>query len=219
MSAYLSRQTKTLTLNDPYSLNSSSCLLIFVKNPALGKVKTRLAKTMGDKKALEVYKKLLEKTKTETEQLPVNKIVYYSAWIDNNDLWSTNDFDKQLQEGTSLGDKMSNAIKASFEHYQKVVIIGSDCYDLSKEHMLEAFAKLENPSISVVIGPANDGGYYLLGMNTFIPALFEGKSWSQSSLMTETIETLESLNLNYFLLEELTDIDTEEDLTSCGFPL
>jgi len=171
---------------------------------------------MGDQKALEVYKKLLEKTKAETEKITIDKIVYYSSWIDQNDLWSTNNFDKQLQTGGSLGSRMSNAIKTSFEQYNKVMIIGSDCYDLSKEHMLRALAKLDDPSISVVIGPANDGGYYLLAMNTFIPALFEDKSWSQSSLMTETIETIEGLGLNYFLLEELIDIDTEGDLISCG---
>ena len=187
-----------------------------MKNPVLGTVKTRLAKTLGNEKALSIYEKLLQKTYVETKDIKLDKRIYYSSTIDNNVLWSNDLFKKELQVGNSLGNRMSNAIKSSFEHYDKVVIIGSDCYHLSKTHILTALEKLEDPSISVVIGPANDGGYYLLAMNEFIPSLFENKSWSQESLMTETKETLEGLKLKYLLLEELTDIDTEEDLYNCG---
>jgi len=197
-------------------LNTLASLLIFVKNPVLGTVKTRLAKTLGNEKVLSIYEKLLQKTYVETKDIKLDKRIYYSSTIDNNVLWSNDLFKKELQVGNSLGNRMSNAIKSSFEHYDKVVIIGSDCYHLSKTHILTALEKLEDPSISVVIGPANDGGYYLLAMNEFIPSLFENKSWSQESLMTETKETLEGLKLKYLLLEELTDIDTETDLYNCG---
>lgn len=193
--------------------NSSSyrVLIIFTKNPEKGKVKTRLAKTVGKSKALQVYHKLLEITKSIADQLHISKQVWYSRYIEDNDIWSEGNYEKHLQKGDDLGLRMQHAFKKAFaDNYQKVVIIGSDCSALTSELIEQSFEALDNHQ--AVIGPARDGGYYLLGMTNFFPSLFEDKSWSTSSVFEQTIQQFEELNLSYKQLPVLNDIDTEADL-------
>tara|TARA_B100000508_G_scaffold141091_1_gene146292 strand:+ start:17768 stop:18373 length:606 start_codon:yes stop_codon:yes gene_type:complete len=191
-------------------------LLIFTKNPELGKCKTRLAKTLGDEKALSIYCQLLEHTRTFSARVDADKHVYYSSNIPENDLWSTNDFERKLQSEGDLGEKMSSAFKHSFEAgYRKVVIIGSDCAEINEQDIDKAFDELD--SKDVVLGPAIDGGYYLLGMREFYPFLFSDKSWSTPNLINETISDLIKNGKSYQLLEEKSDIDYEEDLERTGF--
>ena len=105
-------------------------LIIFVKNPQLGKVKTRLAATIGDHRALEVYVKLLKHTVAITRELEVDKVVFYSEFIDKNDLWHNSVFLKQLQSAEDLGLKMMAAFDWGFQSgYQEICIIGSDCLE------------------------------------------------------------------------------------------
>jgi rSAM/selenodomain-associated transferase 2/rSAM/selenodomain-associated transferase 1 len=190
---------------------ANSTLIIFVKNPEKGKVKTRLAKTIGAEKALEVYQKLLQITKSIVDPLSVHKQVWYSRFVDEDDLWSEGGYEKHPQEGENLGKRMQHAFEQAFTGgHQKVVIIGSDCSSLETDILREAFDQLDDHD--VVIGPANDGGYYLLGMSEFYPSLFEGKTWSTSSVFESTIRQVENLNISYHLLPTLNDIDTEADL-------
>jgi len=189
-------------------------LLIFVKNPILGHVKSRLAADIGEEKALAVYLDLVEKTRKETEQLTgVRCVLYYSNFIDKDDEWSSDFFEKRLQSKGDLGDKMQKAFQESSD--DKVIIIGSDCYDLQREHIEKAFDKLN--SIDIVIGPANDGGYYLLGMKKLYPELFEGVDWSTEKVLTQTLDKIKSLNLSVGFLEELVDLDTLRDLQQSGY--
>lgn len=193
-------------------------LIIFVKNPVLGKVKTRLAQTIGDKKALEVYKALLEQTKVFADTLPVERVVYYDGHIEESDLWSKGKYDKRLQYDGDLGERMYNAFKDSFlRGYNRICIIGSDCYQLTSEIVNEAFRSLDD--YDAVIGPANDGGYYLLGMNSMIKEVFTDKSWSKEALLAETQQSLDDRGKSYELLKELIDVDTEADLVASGFML
>ena len=112
---------------------------------------------------------------------------------------------------------MSHAFKKAFETHQKVVIIGSDCASLTKEIVEKAYKALNtNP---FVIGPAIDGGYYLLGMNQYFPQVFENIEWSTPSVFPKTIEIIENLGKSYFLLPELSDIDTEEDWKKYGWKI
>lgn len=188
-----------------------SRLIIFVKNPELGKVKTRLASTIGDEKALEVYKLLLEKTHLETASLDVDKVVYYSNRVDCDDLWNEGAFTKGVQAQGDLGAKMTSAFQEAFEEgFERVCVIGSDAYDLTQSHIESAFEKLLNAN--AVVGPAKDGGYYLLGMSRLYQEVFQNKSWSTDSVYNDTIEDFESLGLNYHVLPTLSDVDTEKDL-------
>ena len=189
-----------------------SLLMIFVKNPEMGKVKTRLAKTIGNNSALLVYKHLLQYTKnTALELEDIDCSVHYSNFIDPYDLWDNNSFRKLKQEEGDLGFRMMNAFRCSFEdNYEKVVIIGSDCYELTADTIRHAFEQLENNDC--VIGPANDGGYYLLGMRKFTPELFQNKEWSTSAVYSSTVEDCRKMNLSVASLEEMIDIDEFSDI-------
>ncbi len=137
-------------------------------------MKTRLAATLGEKQALQVYKCLLQYTRKITNELEsIDKCIYYADFLNEDDLW--NDYNKRLQnQDLSLGERMKEAFEQGFEDdYEKIVIIGSDCLELSVSILENAFKELDHHE--TVIGPAKDGGYYLLGMNKFIPQLFENK--------------------------------------------
>ncbi len=195
---------------------SKNALLIFIKNPMLGKAKTRLAATVGDEEALRIYKELLRHTRQITEKVSVRRFLFYSHFIDNNDDWSASNFEKHLQASGDLGTKMMYGFSAAFqETNEKVVIIGSDCASLTPEIVRAAFQKLDETDF--VIGPADDGGYYLLGMNTFMPAVFKNIEWSTDRVFSDTIQIISTLNKTYSLLPTLSDIDHEEDWKKYGW--
>jgi rSAM/selenodomain-associated transferase 1 len=186
-------------------------LIIFVRNPVLGKVKTRLAATLGDHRALDIYQKLLAHTNTITRDLPVEKVVYYSEFVDQQDSWEPAIYQKKLQTPGTLGDKMKAAFQWGFDSgYQQVCIIGSDCRELSSEIIMEGFESLDQ--YHAVLGPSRDGGYYLLGLNQFRAEVFEGKQWSTDSVATDTLADFRSLGWSYSLLQLLNDVDEEQDL-------
>tara|TARA_R110002049_G_scaffold247956_1_gene422438 strand:- start:43 stop:672 length:630 start_codon:yes stop_codon:yes gene_type:complete len=185
-------------------------LIIFVKNEEAGKVKTRLAKSVGDEKALEIYRKLLGYTFDQVQPLKVKKEVCYSRFIEKDDLWNERSYSKQLQEGDGLGERMSKAFRRSFEKgMEKVVIIGSDCAELTTDILREAFSRLKD--YDIVIGPADDGGYYLLGMSKFIPELFTDISWSTGAVLKQTLKKADEENATHYKLQELHDVDIEAD--------
>ncbi len=192
---------------------SKQLLMVFVKNPRLGKVKTRLAATLGNHKALEIYHLLLEKTKVEIMPLMVDKEIHYSDFIDQDDLWSNHDFRKFKQSGEDLGTRMSNAFKMGFEKgYDSICIIGSDCFDITSDIIDSAFKTLN--ACDFVIGPANDGGYYLLGMTKYNPSLFKNMAWSTSKVLEDSIQKIKVLGASFQLLQTLTDVDEEKDLVT-----
>ncbi|MEN8768156.1 MAG: TIGR04282 family arsenosugar biosynthesis glycosyltransferase [Candidatus Arcticimaribacter sp.] len=183
-------------------------LLVFCKNPRLGKVKTRLAKTIGDEKALLIYKELLKKTASVLKELEVDIHLYYSDEIEENDLFSAIASQKKKQAGEQLGERMANAFQESFISYDKVVIIGTDLWTLETQDIHNAFQALEKQA--AVIGPSKDGGYYLLGLNQFFPELFKQKEWGTDKVLSSTLADLN--HINYHLLKEKNDVDTFSDL-------
>lgn len=188
---------------------STDLLLIFTRNPELGKCKTRLAAKVGDKAALEIYQFLLQHTLTITKKLPVQKWVYYSEEIWTNDIWVREFYQKKLQQGADLGERMMNAFSEGFKDgYQRIVIIGSDMYDLSQEDLKRAFSKLEHHDF--VLGPAEDGGYYLLGMRKIKTELFKAKDWGKENVLKDTLNDL--IEENYALLPTRNDVDHYEDI-------
>ncbi|ARV16425.1 TIGR04282 family arsenosugar biosynthesis glycosyltransferase [Polaribacter sp. SA4-12] len=184
-------------------------LLIFTRNPELGKAKTRLAKTVGDETALEIYKFLLEKTRDISSKVSSDKAVYYSIKVRENDIWDSSIYQKYQQVGEDLGFRMLNAFKDSFEAgYEKVMIIGSDLYDLTSENIETAFDELNNNDL--VIGPAEDGGYYLLGMNSLHSTIFKNKNWGKETVRKDTLSDLKDKKVK--LLAFKNDIDVYEDI-------
>lgn len=190
---------------------NKEALIIFVKKPEIGRVKTRLAESIGDERALAVYHKLLERTLAVTQPLAMDKFVYYTPEIVHDDLWNDDLYFKALQAEGDLGQKMQTAFEERFEAgYRQVCIIGSDCYQLSSQILEQAFEELSQHD--VVIGPSSDGGYYLLGMKKLIPSLFTHKPWSSEKVLEQTVADIKQQQLSCFLLPELTDVDREEDL-------
>lgn len=190
---------------------TNGLLLVFIKNPVLGRVKTRLAATVGDELALEIYLKLLHHTRDITEELPVDKAVFYSDFVDENDSWDNSTYLKKVQSGGDLGLRMKEAFQWGFQRgYKEICIIGSDCYELTPEIIMTAFQVFKIKD--VVFGPSNDGGYYLLGLKELRDELFQNKKWSTDSVAADTLNDLKKLGLNYQTLEPLNDVDTEEDL-------
>ena len=184
-------------------------LLVFTRNPELGKVKTRLAKTVGNATALKIYTFLLKRTRDIAIKVSADKAVYYSVKVRENDIWDASIFQKHQQVGEDLGIRMLHAFKNGFKAgYEKVMIIGSDLYDLTAETIENAFIALENNE--VVIGPAEDGGYYLLGMNSLEEKVFKNKDWGTETVRKDTLEDLKDKKV--FLLGELNDVDVFEDI-------
>jgi len=188
---------------------SKNALLIFTRNPELGKCKTRLAATIGDEAALEIYKFLIAHTAKISAGVQADKFVYYSEKRRENDYWDKELFRKKVQYGNDLGMKMENAFIEIFSlGYERAIIIGSDMYDMNSEDINEAFQKLA--SNSFVLGPAEDGGYYLLGMKSIKPELFRNKNWGTATVQKATLNDMK--NESIALLPEKNDIDYYADV-------
>ncbi len=191
-------------------------LLIFVKNIAEGKVKTRLAATIGYAAALSVYRQLLVHTEKCTYNLLANKIVFYSDHPEIGDTWSDTVYQKQIQTGKDLGERMRNAFEYAFnQENERVAIIGSDCLEISSEIMGTAFKQLEH--CDVVLGPALDGGYYLLALKSLHDELFVNIDWSTDRVLSQTLQVCADLGLKVIQLQQLSDIDNEADLIRSGY--
>lgn len=192
-------------------MSNENLLMVFVRNARIGQVKTRLASSVGDENALKIYIHLLNYTAAVSEKCEAHKAVFYSDIIEEADEFMVPVFRKYLQYGKDLGERMMNAfLKAFSMGYSRVVIIGSDCVELNEKMLDDAFAQLEKNE--VVIGPAADGGYYLLGMNRFIKELFKGKEWSTDNVLLDTLLDLKKQGITYSMLPTLHDIDEEKDL-------
>ena len=185
-------------------------LLIFIRNPQLGKVKTRLSRTLGDAEALRIYKILLEKTHAAALGCEAERCLFYSDFVDEQDGWSPAFFQKKVQNSGDLGQRMQSAFQQAFESgAQKSIIIGSDCPELSGVVLQRAFDLLDGADF--VIGPVPDGGYYLLGMKALESSVFQNIEWSTESVRAKTVAKILAAGKTYALLPMLSDVDTEED--------
>lgn len=185
-------------------------LIVFCKNPILGKVKTRLAKKVGDNKALEIYKVLLSNALKVARGSSRDFAVYFHDHIDSNDFWRGARY-KQVQKGADIGERMDNAINDGLQKgYDSIVLIGADVYGLTSKIVDEAFEHLI--SNDVVIGPARDGGYYLIGMKAHNSKIFTLSEWSTPRVLKETLLLVKQEKATYHLVDELNDIDDIHDL-------
>lgn len=190
-------------------MKNKNLIIALTRNPELGKVKSRLAKDIGEVAALEVYIKLLEHTEKTVRHIDADKAIYYSVKVRDNDIWDNTIYQKHQQIGDDFGTRMENAFKNGFKAgYENIIIIGSDLYDLTPNHIRTAFAALKKND--TVIGPAEDGGFYLLGMKTLHANVFRNKNWGTETVLEDTKADLEQHSL--YLLETLNDIDYVEDL-------
>jgi len=189
-------------------LSSLAALIVFIKNPVLGRVKTRIAATAGAVEALQIYQQLIEITRKQCIHYLGTKYLFYSDFIEPIDAWDSNVFIKKLQSGNDLGLRMQHAFCEVFQQHSKVIIIGSDCPYLTSQHIEQANSLLD--TADCVIGPALDGGYYLLGLSKLHLQLFQNKNWSSSTVLMDSLVDLKQLNLGYQLMEPLEDVDSLE---------
>lgn len=189
--------------------NTESALVILAKNPIAGKVKTRLAKTMGEKAALHIYKDLYQGTLNLADSLShIVPYVFQSPKIDQS--WISSDrLNLHLQSKGDLGERMLHALRYALSNHLKVVIIGADCPRITPAILDRAFQRLDQ--VDLVLGPSEDGGFYLLGAKMAHEDLFLNRSWSHGSVFAETIDIASHLHLDLYLLPELYDIDFESD--------
>jgi len=204
------QRTNLPTLKNLKKDEDKAALIIFVRNAVLGKVKTRLAATMGNETALNIYQQLLTHTHSITQNIACQKFIFYADEKNENDLWENDLYKKQVQHGDNLGERMGNAFNHLFcLGYKRICIVGSDCVALTTNLLHTAFEHLQTHD--TVIGPSLDGGYYLLGMNQIIQGIFEEKEWSTDSVLTDTMANISNSKKSCAVLPVLSDIDTEED--------
>ena len=182
-----------------------SLLIIFSRTPVLGKVKKRLAIKLGNAKALEIHRRLFDNTLAVANSSGVMFKIYLSAKPT-----AAQPFSFELQSGTDLGERMNNALQNELDQYEKVCLIGSDCLSLNDKEISKAFKQLD--VADVVIGPALDGGYYLIGMKKPQPQLFANISWGSSSVLADTLKKCPDNGLLVHQLSPLNDIDLPEDV-------
>ena len=172
---------------------------------------------MGEEQALRIYKALLEHTHRQALAVDARRLLFYSESINRNDDWKEPDFEKYLQEGEGLGERMSHSFEVALQQARSALIVGSDIAGLTSQIIEEAFQQLQFHDF--VIGPAMDGGYYLLGMKAPTPTLFEGIEWSTPTVFAETVALIEGMGKTYALAPELSDIDYAEDWERYGWAL
>ena len=196
---------------------TKAALIIFVRNPELGKVKTRLARDVGDEEALAIYKALLGHTRNTALQVNAERLLFYSQAIRENDGWPMKHFTKRRQEGTDIGERMQHAFETALTKADKAVIVGSDIAQINARIIEQAFAALDEADF--VIGPALDGGYYLLGMKQTTPTLFQNMQWSTSQVCSQTLQRIQQLGKTYREVDTLPDIDYASDWEQYGWEI
>ncbi len=149
--------------------------------------------------------------------IETERFLFYSDYVNYNDDWPNEFFTKGQQPNGDLGTRITKAFETAFHYNNKVVIIGSDCASLTTKIVQTAFDKLDHHDF--VIGPAMDGGYYLLGMNKFLPQVFENINWSTETVFAETTDIIKFLGCSFFQLPTLSDIDFEEDWEKYGWEI
>jgi rSAM/selenodomain-associated transferase 1 len=189
-------------------------LVVFARNPVQGRVKTRLAAAIGSAEAWRVYLRLLNRTLSTAAGLAGIEI---SVWLDQG---PPNEHCQKMlqryglpwhpQSGNDLGERMRDAINRSLKDHSQIVLIGSDCPELDATYLARAFDALDR--VDVVLGPANDGGYVLIGARRPIDSLFDDVPWGSDQVLARTLSRLGSANLSHHLLPALRDIDKPADL-------
>jgi len=190
----------------------------FAKWPEAGKVKTRIAKTVGNEKALEIHLELLQMV---MENLSSVENTCFEFWLSEDgfrnkgcdesvlSLIEKYDVKYKIQVGATLGERMANTLQASLVNFSKVIIVGSDCPNVTENTIQAACLALDNSDL--VFQPAEDGGYVLVGASQFDPKVFQGVKWGQGQVLQQTLGNIDLGQLTYSLLEESWDVDEYED--------
>jgi uncharacterized protein len=192
---------------------SKAALIIFTRYPELGKAKTRLIPALGEQGATQLHRQMAEHTIQQARALPQVAIEVW--YVGGNEKlmqnWLGTDLVYHQQPEGDLGDRLCAAFRSSFaQGYDAVIIVGTDCPALTTTVLAQGFVGLQDHDLT--IGPAIDGGYYLIGLQQLVPELFQGVTWSTATVFKVTLQIADRLHLSLFLLPCLHDIDVPEDL-------
>ena len=199
------------------SQNNDNALIVFLKYPETKKVKTRLGKDIGNQRAAELYRETAgfvagsfsgsEKWTTFFFYAPEERKEEIFEWLGDRDAFFF------AQDGESLGQRMSDAFAKCFSlGFRNVVIIGTDCVMITEEDLETAFSLLSEGGFEAVLGPATDGGYYLLGLCRKTEVVFQDIQWSTSRVFRETERRMRESGLRHAVMRKLADIDEEKDI-------
>ena len=198
------------------NFTSRNRLILFTRYPQPGRTKTRLIPYLGAEGAAALQRQMTEYVLTQvramTSQFPLSVEVRFAGGdVPRMKAWLGGEWVYQPQGDGDLGDRMSRAAQQGFQAgMERIVVIGSDCPGITPQHLIQAFQQLQQKDL--VLGPAVDGGYYLIGLRQAQSALFQNIAWSTSDVFQQTNEIAQQLGLAIAYLERLSDVDHPEDL-------
>ncbi len=191
-------------------------LIIFTRYPEPGKTKTRLIPALGAVGAANLQREMTEYTISQVKELQKATDISLEVRFSGGNLqliqnWLGLDLFYQFQGEGDLGSRMARSLFDAFESgREQVIIIGTDCPDVNAQILTKAFEQLH--TCDLVLGPAIDGGYYLIGLRRLIPELFVNINWGTSQVLQQTVDIAEELNISLVYLPPLADVDFPEDL-------
>jgi uncharacterized protein len=197
-------------------MEDRKCTIVFTRYPLPGKTKTRLIPALGEAGAADLHRQMTDRTLAQVRQLQADRVaieIHYTGATGDRELadWLGADLVYRAQGEGDLGERMACSMQKTLQAgCDRVIIIGTDCPGLNTDILQLAFQQLGDRDL--VLGPAIDGGYYLIGLRRFIPELFTGISWGTSVVRQQTIEIATKLGLSMGGLPLLADIDRPEDL-------
>ncbi|MFE1743968.1 TIGR04282 family arsenosugar biosynthesis glycosyltransferase [Coleofasciculus sp. H7-2] len=192
------------------------CLIVFTRYPEPGKAKTRLIPVLGENGAANLHRQMTEHTLLQARELQSDRATRVEVYFTGGNQhlmqdWLGTDIIYQPQDEGDLGQRMKSAFQTAFAAgMEGVAIVGTDCPGLDAKIMAQAFEQLNGHDL--VLGPATDGGYYLIGLRRVIPELFAGINWGTSEVREKTVAIAISLGLAVAYLPSLADVDRPEDL-------
>lgn len=191
-------------------------VIVFTRYPEAGQVKTRLISVMGAAGAADLQREMtrhvIQQTEIATKARGAVLEIFFSGGTaaDMEEMFGKN-YSFRVQLGSDLGERLEHALAESFrEGFHKVVVVGADCPSLTPAILAAALESLADHDL--VLGPAVDGGYYLIGMTCFEQRLFQDIHWGTAEVCQQTLYKAQTLNMTIFQLDELKDVDRPEDL-------
>ena len=188
-----------------------ACIILFARVPLAGQVKTRLIPALGAQGACLLHERLLQEV---LGLVASQQLCHVELWLDQageHPLLSKLSFPTYVQQGADLGERLSDAARSGFARHQQLLFIGADCPAMDEPYLEAALLHLQADK-QVVLGPALDGGYVLLGMNGKYLALFADINWGSAQVLQQTLDMADQQQLKYALLKPLPDIDRPDDL-------
>ncbi|MEM6839713.1 MAG: TIGR04282 family arsenosugar biosynthesis glycosyltransferase [Cyanobacteria bacterium P01_C01_bin.120] len=213
---------RSLDSSPPSPIACPNGLVLFTRYPEVGKTKTRLIPHLGAPKAAALQRRMTEHIVSnlqtwQSQSAAAFEVHFAGGTLSSMQRWLGTGLTYQCQTEGELGQRLQHVFRQGLQKFQRLVVIGADCPSITPNHLKTAFQLLQNHD--VVIGPAHDGGYYLIGLSQVCPALFQSVPWGTAQVFEQTVVIARQRRLSLATLETLSDIDRPEDLSILPQPL